>query len=184
VTATADRSTVDGPRRRDRAPRERLLWGVLLVVLVAALVVGSVGTVGDRTAQDRVTDVARTIKCPTCQGESVADSNAEVSKAIRRDIADRVTQGQTDEEIRAYYVSRYGEAVLLTPSASGATAAIWVLPVLFVAGAVAGLVVVFRRWRRRPDVHPSAADRTVVEQALREAGGVDAGPVDEETERR
>jgi cytochrome c-type biogenesis protein CcmH len=183
VTATADRSTVDGPRRRDRAPRERLLWGVLLVVLVAALVVGSVGTVGDRTAQDRVTDVARTIKCPTCQGESVADSNAEVSKAIRRDIADRVTQGQTDEEIRAYYVSRYGEAVLLTPSASGATAAIWVLPVLFVAGAVAGLVVVFRRWRRRPDVHPSAADRTVVEQALREAGGVDAGPVDEETER-
>ncbi len=167
MTATAEPIGPDASPSRDRAAREKLLWGVLLAVLVTALAIGSVGTVADRTAQDRVTDVSRTIKCPTCQGESVADSNAEVSKAIRRDIAERVSAGQTDEEIRAFYVSRYGEAILLTPSASGPTALIWVLPVLFAVGAVTGLVLVFRRWRRRPDVHASAADRALVADALR-----------------
>jgi cytochrome c-type biogenesis protein CcmH len=180
VTATSEPPVGDVASRSDRATRERFLWGLMLVVLVTALAIGAVGTVGDRTAQDRVTDVSRTIKCPTCQGESVADSNAEVSKTIRRDIAERVSQGQTDEQIRAYYVSRYGEAILLTPSASGATATIWVLPVLFAVGAVAGLVVVFRRWQRRPDVHASAADRTLVEQALRDA---DAPPHEDPADR-
>jgi cytochrome c-type biogenesis protein CcmH len=144
----------------------------MAVVLAVALVVGSLRTTETLTAQDRVTAIAETVKCPTCQGESVADSNAEVSKAIRRDIAERVAAGQTDDQIRAFYAATYGDAILLTPPAEGVSALVWVLPVVAVSAAVAGLVLVFRRWRR-PAAGPSDADRALVAEALRARDGGD-----------
>ena len=118
-------------RAAERSPlRPWLPWAALFVVVVTLLAFGSQGTTGDLTAQDRVTNLARTIKCPTCSGESAAESNAPSSQEVRRDIALRIEQGQTDGEIRAFYVSRYGEGILLTPASTG----------------VASLVCVVRMW--------------------------------------
>jgi cytochrome c-type biogenesis protein CcmH len=143
-------------------------------VAAACLVVATTRAPGPATAEDRINDVAKTIKCPTCQGESVADSSAPTSREIRADIADRLSRGETGEMVRAFYADRYGPAILLTPSGSGVTSIVWILPVVALVAAVAGLVAVFRRWRHGEEARATAADREIVEQARREREG--SGP--------
>ena len=146
--------------------RRWLPWALLAVVVVTALSVAVFGSRSAPTAQDRVADIARTIKCPVCAGESVAESNVEASQLIRADIAERVQGGQTDDEIRSYYAASYGEAILLTPSASGVNALVWLLPVVALAVAIGFLVIVFRRWGREATVHATDADKALVAEAL------------------
>ncbi|MCD9625118.1 cytochrome c-type biogenesis protein [Rhabdothermincola salaria] len=148
--------------------RRWLPWAVLFVVVVSLLAFGSQGTTGEMTAQDRVTDLARTVACPSCGGESVADSNHPSSQEIRRDMALRIEQGQSDDEIRAYLVSRFGEETLLTPPSSGVGALVWVIPVVAVVIALTALVIVFRRWQHDPTARAATdADRALVADALR-----------------
>jgi cytochrome c-type biogenesis protein CcmH len=147
--------------------RRWLPWALLVVVVVTCLSVAAFGSRAAPTAQDRVSNVSRTIKCPACAGESVAESNAPASQEIRADIASRIQAGETDDEIRSYYVSRWGQEILLTPSASGVNALVWLLPVVALAIAVGFLVIVFRRWSQEPSAHASAADEALVAQALR-----------------
>lgn len=146
-----------------------LAWAAMAVIVVVALFIGTTREDGPKTAQDRVTAIARTIRCPTCGGQTVADSNGSTSKALRIDIADRVAQGQTDDEIREAYVVAYGPETLLTPSASGVVGIVWILPVVVGALALAGLVVVFTRWRRIPAMSATDADRDLVATAQRQA---------------
>jgi cytochrome c-type biogenesis protein CcmH len=166
--------------------RRWLPWVLLAVVLVAVLSVAVFGSRSAPTAQDRVAAIARTIKCPTCSGESVAESNAPASQAIRVDVAERIQAGQTDEQIREYYAGRYGQAVLLTPSASGVNALVWILPVVALAMAIGFLVMVFRRWSREVPEHASAADQALVADALRrehEQAAADDDPFGEGSSR-
>jgi cytochrome c-type biogenesis protein CcmH len=151
-----------------RGSRTWLVYAVLAVVALSCLVIASARTPGPLTPEDRVNSVAKTIKCPTCQGESVADSNAPASREIRRDIADRLSRGESADQIRAFYATSYGEAILLTPSRSGVTSVVWVLPVVVLVGAVTALVVAFRRWRSSSTLRATADDRAVVAQALAE----------------
>jgi cytochrome c-type biogenesis protein CcmH len=122
-------------------------WVVLAIVLVGALAIGSQHK-GKETLDAHVRRIAAQIKCPTCQGESAADSNAASSQAIRDEIRTRLQQGQSDSEIRGFLVSRFGRDILLKPPASGVSGLVWALPVVAFVAAVAGLVVCFRRWRR------------------------------------
>jgi cytochrome c-type biogenesis protein CcmH len=142
-------------------------WLVLACVAAAAIVLGTMRDSAPATTEDRINAVAETIKCPTCQGESVADSNAPTSREIRRDIADRLGRGESPDEIRASYADNYGDAILLTPSSGGLTSLVWILPVVAAVSAIAGLVVAFRRWRG-PVAHASDADRALVARALDE----------------
>jgi cytochrome c-type biogenesis protein CcmH/NrfF len=150
-----------------------LPYVVLGLVAVVCLAVATTRDPGASTPEDRINAVAETIKCPTCQGESVADSSAPTSREIRADIAERLARGESPDEIRAFYADSYGDAILLTPSASGVTSIVWVLPVVALAGATAGLVIVFRRWRRTDAVHASDDDAVLVERARAERRSVD-----------
>jgi len=142
-------------------------WIALCVVTVAVLSIAMFGSRSAPTAQDRVSDISRTVKCPVCSGESVAESNAPASQEIRRQIAEQVQQGQTDDEIRSFYAAKYGQAILLTPSASGVNALVWILPVVALAIGVATLVIVFRRWSAMPTERSTDDDRELVDAALR-----------------
>lgn len=165
----------------DRAPRSApsplRVWGpwvLLVVVIVAVLSVATFTSRSAPTAADRVNNISVTIKCPVCAGESVAVSNAPASLEIRKEIAEQVQQGQTDEQIRSYYAAKYGEAILLTPSASGVNALVWILPVVALALAIAGLAIAFRRWSVAPTERATDDDRALVAAAL--AGGTAPEP--------
>ncbi len=126
----------------------RLGWIALAAVVGIALFVGTRPPEAPPTSTERADALAERIRCPTCRGQSVADSDAPASEFIREEIARQVEQGQSDQEIEDYLVSRYGDDVLLVPPRSGLASLVWVLPVVALVGAGAGLVVVFRRWGR------------------------------------
>jgi cytochrome c-type biogenesis protein CcmH len=147
------------------SPARRASWAAILLVVVAALVVGVLDDSGRRTAAERARDIASTIRCPTCRSQSVADSEAASARALRIEIERRVTAGETDDEIRAYAASRFGEDVLLTPERSGLGGLVWVLPVAIGVAGAAFVVVVLRRWGAAPAEHASDADRDLVARA-------------------
>jgi cytochrome c-type biogenesis protein CcmH len=169
-------STPTPPTSTRSALSTWLPWAVLFVVVVSLLAFGSQGTTGDLTAQDRVTNLARTIKCPTCSGESAAESNAPSSQEVRRDISLRIEQGQTDDEIRAFYVSRYGDGILLTPASTGVASLVWIIPVVAVVVAGSALVLALRRGARREAGGATDADRALVAEARGEPSGSTSGP--------
>ena len=122
-------------------------WILLVVVVIGALVVGTRSD-GTKTNAERVQSIAKSVRCPTCRGQSVADSDAPAAANVRRDIERRVAAGQSDDDIRSALAARFGDGILLTPPRSGVAGLVWVLPVIAVAAAGGGLTLAFRRWRR------------------------------------
>lgn len=127
--------------------RRALPWLVMALLVGGSLAVGASGDDGPRTTEARVEAVAKDVRCPTCEGLSVAESEATASRAIRDEIDRRVRRGESDDAIRAYLVSRFGKDILLKPEASGVGGIVWGLPVFAGVCAVGGLALAFRRWR-------------------------------------
>jgi cytochrome c-type biogenesis protein CcmH len=159
---------------RGRPGRSRVTWLILGFVVVGALIVGTRST-GTQSREDRIQSIAETIKCPECSGQSVASSGSRSSKAIKTDIAARLRRGQSADEIRDFYAERYGEGILLTPTRSGAASLVWILPVVALVVALAGLATAFRRWRTVGDVHATDEDRALVAAALADPHGEGSG---------
>ncbi len=145
----------------------RVTWGLMGLVLVTALAVGAQGPSGPPTEDQRVRRITSVVRCPTCRGLSAAQSDAPPAVSIRDEVRRRVQGGETDQQIKGYLVSRYGEDILLQPEAEGVGVLVWALPVLGVAAAVGGVALVLRRNRIRPGRRVSDADRAMVEEALR-----------------
>jgi cytochrome c-type biogenesis protein CcmH len=78
----------------------------------------------------RVFEIARELRCPVCQGESAAESNAGIAVEMRRIIAEQLAQGKSEAEIRAFFVERYGDWILYKPPARGLTLWVWLSPLL------------------------------------------------------
>ena len=125
----------------------KLSYALMAVVLAVALVIGSRPS-GPTNPLDRAHSLEQTIKCPTCRGQSVAESDAPASKAIRTDIAERIAQGQSDDQIRDFFASKFGDDIILRPKSSGVGGLVWVLPVAALVLAASGLGFAFWRWRR------------------------------------
>jgi cytochrome c-type biogenesis protein CcmH len=140
-------------------------WLVLGVVVVAAIVVLVVRSQPSDSATSRAHRLERELACPVCTGESVAESNAPEARAIRDDIADRIRQGQSDEEIRAAYTRVYGERILLNPGNGGLAVVAWGIPVVVVIVGAAGIALALRRWSRQPRLEASADDEVLVARA-------------------
>jgi cytochrome c-type biogenesis protein CcmH len=147
--------------------RTRLLgWTAMAAVLMAALAIGVADDGGPRTPEERARNLAETIACPACDGQSVAESDAAASRGIRTLITERIDQGATDDAIRDELVATWGEPILLTPDSSGVAGLIWALPAAALVLALAGVAYVFWRWRAMAAVHASDADRDLVDRAL------------------
>ena len=145
----------------------RLSWGMLAVVLVGALALGSRNDSGPVTEEQRVERITSAVRCPTCQGLSVAQSDAPAATAIDDEVRRRVQAGESDRQIKDYLVSRYGQGIILKPEPEGVGLLVWALPVLGGAAAVTGLILVLRGRRVQPGRKVSAADQALVEEALR-----------------
>lgn len=145
--------------------RRMAFWGAVAVLFVFTLVVAAQPS-GPRTDGDRVTAIAAELRCPVCQGLSVADSDSETARSIQTDIARRVSEGQSADEVKEAYVARYGEWVLLRPERSGVTGLVWLIPPFAAAAATAGLVAALWRWRHQRRFTASADDIDLVSRAL------------------
>lgn len=160
-----------------RSPARRSLGWIVLGALCLALL--AVATFGSRSSNDpdaQFLAVSQRFACPVCNGQSIAESDSTIAREIRKEIRTRLDQGQTEQQITDYLVGAFGENIDLRPKATGVTGLVWILPVAGFVCAVAGLVVVFRRWRSVPVEHESDDDRALVAAARAHPGGPASGP--------
>lgn len=135
------------PRRRlVRVLESPVAWLALVVVVVAALAVGSVHppVPGDAARIARLDSV---IKCPSCVDLSIAQSQAPLAVDLRNQVARWVHLGLSDAQIEQTVVQRYGPGALLVPTGSRADALLWVIPAVVVGGGA--VLLGGYLWRRR-----------------------------------
>ncbi|MCX2794613.1 cytochrome c-type biogenesis protein CcmH [Microbulbifer thermotolerans] len=99
------------------------------------------------------------LRCPKCQNQNLADSDALVAKDLRREIRRLLEEGFTDGEVTDYMVARYGDFVLYRPPLQRNTLALWLAPGIFGAIGLLALIVIVLR------------SRTGVEGGQQDAGG-------------
>ena len=92
--------------------RRWLPWLLLAVVVLVSLAVGASGSDGADSDAARSARLAKQVRCPTCRGLSAAESDAKAAQAVRAEIRSRVEAGESDENIRAYLASRYGQRLI------------------------------------------------------------------------
>ncbi len=100
----------------------------------------------DPAKEKAAKDLMETIRCLVCQGQSIADSNADLAGDMRALIRQRVDQGEDPEAIRKWLVERYGNWVTYKPPLVGIATPIWILPLVFL---IAGGLLARGRFRRR-----------------------------------
>lgn len=101
----------------------------------------------DRAEEQRFQNLTRQLRCLVCQNESIEDSGADLARDLRRIVRQRVVAGDTDAQVVAWMVARYGNFVRLSPPLEWQTLLLWGSPVL--ALGMGGLVVLLHR-RNRP----------------------------------
>ena len=143
----------------------REAWVFVLVSLVVLIGAATFAAGEPVTADQRIQSLADQYACPTCKGQSVAESNAAVASTIREFIRTEVNAGATDTQIRDALVRGYSEGILLNPPATGWNSLIWILPVLALVGgfAIVGSSILAAR-NRSGSAEPSAEDAALVEQ--------------------
>lgn len=99
------------------------------------------------SATDRVHALATELRCPVCQNQTLADSNADLARDLKDKIREQVAQGRSDEEIRQFMVQRYGDFVLYQPPMRADTALLWAGP--FALLALGGIALGWRLIRMR-----------------------------------
>jgi cytochrome c-type biogenesis protein CcmH len=119
---------------------------VALVVIVIGL--SSAGS-SQPTAEDRVAALSDSIKCPICNGESLADSASGVAADYRALIAVRVAEGASDEEILGEFADNFGDSFILDTSTSRWSVVLWLAPVVMLGVGIVAIVAMRRSTERR-----------------------------------
>lgn len=143
---------------------------VLTLVLLATPVVAVQPDemLADPALEARAREISRDIRCPVCQGETIDDSNAPISRDLRLIIRERIVAGDTDAEVVDYIVARYGEGVLFKPPAQGVNLVLWLAgPALLLAG-IAVAVAAARRRRVTPEAALSSEEEARVREILKQ----------------
>jgi cytochrome c-type biogenesis protein CcmH len=145
---------------------------VILALVACAVTLTIVATRG-RTAPvgeaQQVQQIAAGLHCPVCKDLSVADSPAPLAQQMRQEIAQKVHEGQSADQIRAGFVAAYGESVLMTPPKHGLAGAAYHLPLIVMAVGVLVAFLLLRRWLRKPGSDGPADDSAPLSASQRRA---------------
>ena len=106
----------------------------------------------DPILEDRARDISEGLRCLVCRNESIDESNADLARDMRILVRERLAEGDTDAEVVAFLVDRYGEYVLLRPTATGANPLLWIAaPAMLLLGG--GMAAIYLR--RRANAAPA-----------------------------
>lgn len=140
-----------------------------LLAVGGLILLAAVGPRQQPSIAERADALAAELRCPDCQGLSVADSPTSSAREIRRQIDELLNDGATDEEVRAHFVARYGEWIRLAPSAP----LVWVFPFAVVATGGA-LLALWLRTRRAAPAPVAAVDPEQRRRLREEVESLDA----------
>jgi cytochrome c-type biogenesis protein CcmH len=126
--------------------RRTLALLLLLLAAMPALAVEPSEMLKDPALEGRAREIGQALRCVVCQNQSIDDSQAEVAHDMRRAVRERLLAGDSDEQVFAYMVARYGDYVLLKPPLKARTLVLWLgAPALLLVAGVALLVTARRR---------------------------------------
>lgn len=127
---------------------------------------------GDPVAERRAVTLEQGLRCLVCQNETIAVSQADLAKDLRKEIREQIKAGRSDEQIKQFLVDRYGDFVLYKPPLKASTVLLWTGPFALLLGGVIVLFAYLRRRRERvAQSRLSDAQRARAEALL--AGGND-----------
>ena len=135
------------------------------LILILMLVAGPLWAVqpdemlDDPELEARAREISKGLRCLVCRNENIDDSNADLARDLRIEVRERLLAGDTNEETVNFLVDRYGEYVLLKPTASGSNKVLYLAgPVMMVIAALGGVLYLRRRSRV-----PAKAEETLSE---------------------
>jgi cytochrome c-type biogenesis protein CcmH len=135
---------------------------VLLFMSGACLAKPAVPAAGDPALEKRVVAIAENLRCLVCQNQSIADSNAELARDLRKQVREQLKAGASDQAVIDHMVARYGQFILYRPPLRPATLLLWFGPFLLLAG---GLVFLGLQVRQRRALLRNRARLTEAERA-------------------
>ncbi len=135
------------------------LAGALLMLASAwsfpALAVNPDEVMADPVLEARAREISKGLRCLVCQNQSIDDSDADLAKDLRLLVRERLTKGDSDDQVVEFIVVRYGDFVLLKPPFKATTLVLWLGPLVILG---LGLVAVFAFFRRRVAARAGAGD--------------------------
>ena len=138
--------------------RRLLLAFALLLMAAPAFAVNPDEVLADPALEARARALSAELRCMVCQNQSIDDSNADLAKDLRLLVRERIADGDSDEAVLNYIVSRYGEFVLLKPRIGMKTMLLWGAPVLLVIAGGLSLLVFARNRAGKPTGSKLTAD--------------------------
>jgi len=116
---------------------------IFLILILVSTQVNSIEEYDELTSQQRelYQQIIQEVRCLVCQNQSVGESNAELAKDLRTEILEQVKQGSSEDDIKSYLLTRYGDFVLYDPSFKKSTYLLWLSPVL--------LMILILGWLRK-----------------------------------
>ena len=121
----------------------------------------------DPGLEARAREISRAVRCPVCQGESIDDSNARISRDLRIIIRERLVAGDSDAEVLEFLVARYGEFVLFDPPKRGVNLVLWLAGPAMLLGGGAIAVTAIRRRRGGTEEGLSAEEQARLDEILK-----------------
>jgi len=129
-----------------------MLFSLLLICSQAMAVVdGHEYPFDNQKDADRFAVLAEELRCPKCQNQNLADSNAPIAKDLRNKVYEQIQAGQSNEEIVQYLVDRYGDFVRYKPAFKSYTLVLWLSPVVLF---IIALIVFIRLGRGKKVAAP------------------------------
>ncbi len=102
----------------------------------------------DSALEAQTAAVASQLRCPICQGESLQDSPAELAQQMRGVVKEQLRSGKTPAQVKAYFVSKYGEWILLDPKPHGFNLVLYAMPFVLVLGGLGVIVYAVKKWTK------------------------------------
>lgn len=133
-----------------------------LLAGVPALAIQPDEILPDKRLEARARSIGKELRCLVCQNESIDDSEADLARDLRLIVRQRLLAGDTDAQVKAFVVARYGNYVLLKPPFNAETVLLWFAPAIL-AAAAGGLVLV--AYRRRTTASAPAPTLTADDEA-------------------
>jgi len=142
----------------------RRVWASAVLMLFAVQAAQGIDAtrIDDPALEARYLALTHELRCMQCQNESIADSPVGLASDLRRQVRDMLVAGKTDEDVRNYMVSRYGEFILFRPRFSARNAWLWLAPLVFLA---IGAIVAVRVLRRRSALVAADTDAVDVDES-------------------
>ena len=102
--------------------------------------------------RERFRELTKELRCPKCQNQDIADSNAPIATDLRREIFRMLGEGKDNQQILDFMVARYGDFVLYKPALTSKTAVLWFGPLALLVGGLVVIGVIVGRRRRTGQV--------------------------------